>query len=273
MNCPYGAVSTTRKRAKKTELGYTTYFCPKCQRTFHERTGTPFNYLETPTDVVFLVVLWRLRYKLSLRDVAEMFLERGFVFTHETVGEWEARFAPLIADQLRTKWLGKAGKSWYVDETSIKVQGKWCYLYRAIDRDGNLVDSRLSEKRDMDAAKQFFKQALAVVGHAPESVTTDGHRSYPRAVRETLGHEVVHRTNVYLNNRIEQDHRGIKQRSYPMRGFGSFASAASFCRAFDEIRQFFRVRMSREQKISLAHKREVFRQQLDALKTLVSVAM
>ena len=124
----------------------------------------------------------------------------------------------------------------------------------------------------MDAAKQFFKQAMAVVGHAPESVTTDGHRSYPRAVRETLGHEVVHRTNVYLNNRIEQDHRGIKQRYYPMRGFGSFASAARFCRAFDEIRQFFRVRTSREQKVSLAQKREVFRQQYDALKTLVLMA-
>jgi transposase-like protein len=64
----------------------------------------------------------------------------------------------------------------------------------------------------MDAAKQFFAQALAVVGHAPETVTTDGHRLYPRAVRETLGHEVAHRTNAYLNNRIEQDHRGIKQR-------------------------------------------------------------
>ena len=83
----------------------------------------------------------------------------------------------------------------------------------------------------MEAAKQFFEQALTVVGHAPASVTTDGHHSYPRAVRETLGNEVVHRTNVYLNNRIEQDHRGIKQRYYPMHGFGSFASAARFCRA------------------------------------------
>jgi putative transposase len=145
-------------------------------------------------------------------------------------------------------------------------------LSRSTRHDGNLVASRLSEKRDRDAAKQFFKQALAVVGHAPELVTTDRHRSYPRAVRETLGHQVVHRTNVSLNNRIEQDHRGIKQRYYPMRGFGSFASAARFCRAFDEIRRFFRVRISREQKGSLAQKREVFRQQLDALKTLVSEA-
>lgn len=120
-------------------------------------------------------------YKLSLRDVAEIFLERSFVFTHETVRDWEKRFAPLIADRLWTKRRGQAGTSWYVDETYIKVHGKWRYLYRAIDGDGNLVDSRLSEKRDMDAAQQFFKQAMAVVGHAPKSVTTDGHRSYSRA--------------------------------------------------------------------------------------------
>ncbi len=74
MNCPYCAVSTTRKRAKKTELGYTTFFCSACHRTFNERTGTPFNYLEVPTDIVLLVVLWRLRYKLSLRDVREVVL-------------------------------------------------------------------------------------------------------------------------------------------------------------------------------------------------------
>lgn len=90
------------------------------------------------------------------------------------------------------------------------MHGKWCSLSRAIDADGNLVDSRLSEKRDMDAAKQFFQQAVAVIGHVPESVTTDGHRSYPRAVRERMGNDGAHRTNVYVNNRREQDHRGIK---------------------------------------------------------------
>jgi transposase-like protein len=149
------------------------------------------------------VVFWRLRYKLSLRDLAEMFLARGFLFTHETVRDWEERFAPLIADQLRTKRRGQAGISWYVDETDVKVHGKWCYLSRAIDQDGNLVDSRLSEKRDMDAAKQFFKQAGARVGHTPEQVTTDGHTSYPRAIRETMSSNVQHRTNKYLNNRLQ----------------------------------------------------------------------
>jgi transposase-like protein len=75
----------------------------------------------------------------------------------------------------------------------------------------------------MEAAKRFFKQAIAVVGHAPECVTTDGHDSYPRAIREILGGDILHRCNPYPNNRLEQDHRGIKQCYYPMRGFGSFA--------------------------------------------------
>jgi hypothetical protein len=107
------------------------------------------------------------------------------------------------------------------------------------------------EKREMEAVKRFFKQATDVVGHRPERVTTDGHDSYPRAIRETLGGDVLHRTNRYLNNRLEQDHRGIKQRYYPMRGFGSVASASRFCRAFDEVRQFFRVRTTMKQQVSL----------------------
>ncbi len=117
MNCPHCTATVTRKRAKKTKLGYTTFFCSYCRCTFNERTSTPFNFLEFPTDVVLLAVLWRLRYKLSLRDVAEMFLARGFTFTHEAIRDWETRFAPLIAQQLRTKRQGQAGKSWYVDET------------------------------------------------------------------------------------------------------------------------------------------------------------
>jgi putative transposase len=177
-----------------------------------------------------------------------------------------------MTDQLRAKRRGLAGRSWYVDETYVSVKGKWCYLYRAIDRDGNVVDSLLSEKRDLEAAKRFFGQAVDVVGHAPERVTTDGHDSYPRAIRETLGSDVLHRTNRYLNNRLEQDHRGIKQRYSSMRGFGSVASAARFCRAFDEVRQFFRVRTTMKQSVSLAHQRKVFRHQLDALKAMVLVA-
>jgi transposase-like protein len=130
----------------------------------------------------------------------------------------------------------------------VKVAGKWCYLYRAIDRDGNLVDSMLSEKRDMQAAKRFCAQANDVVGRKPTRVTTDGHDSYPHAIRGVLGRKVEHRTSRYLNNRMEQDHRGIKQRYYPMRGFGSLGSASRFCRAFDEQRHYFRYRTEAKEK-------------------------
>jgi transposase-like protein len=166
--------TTTTELPKRTTLGYRTFRCSTCRRRFNERTGTPYNYLGFPTDIVLLVVLWRVRYKLSLRDLAEMFLERGLAFTHEAVREWEARFAPLLTDKLRAKRTGQAGCSWHVDETYIRVAGKWKYLYRAIDRDGNLVDSLLSDHRDMDAAKRFFTAALDVAGEAPERVTTDG---------------------------------------------------------------------------------------------------
>ncbi|GHO63093.1 hypothetical protein KSC_019850 [Ktedonobacter sp. SOSP1-52] len=111
-----------------------------------------------------------------------------------------------------------------------------------------------------------------MVGHAPERVTSDGHDSYPRAIRETFGSAVTHRCNPYLNNRLEQDHRGIKQRYYPMRGFGNFSSAARFCRAFDEMRQFFRFRTTMKQHVSLADQRRLFCHRLDTLKAIVVIA-
>ena len=272
MPCPHCAVTVTTERPKRTSLGYRTFRCSRCRKICNERTGTPFNHLQAPTDVVLLVVLWRLRYKLSLRDVAEMFLERGFVFTHETVRDWEARFAPLVAAQLRAKRRGTAGTKWHADETYIKVNGRWCYLYRAIDREGDLVDARLSPTRDMDAAQRFFAQALALAGAAPAQVTTDGHDAYPRAIRETLGPEIQHRTSRYKNNRIEQDHRGIKQRYYPMRGFGSFASAARFCPAFEEQRQYFRPVSRSGEHVSLAERRRRFRERWATVVAEMAVA-
>ena len=117
MACPHCSSSETSRRRRRTSLGYRTFACHACRRVFNERTGTPFNDLQHPTDIVLLTVLWRLRYKLSFRDVAEMLLQRGLEVTHETVREWEFRFAPLLSEQLRAKRRGRAGGSWYVDET------------------------------------------------------------------------------------------------------------------------------------------------------------
>ena len=213
------------------------------------------NRTQYPSDVIALVVLWRLRYKLSLRDLAEMFLIRGIVFSYEAVRDWEAKLTPALAETLRRRRRGKVGRSWYVDETYVKVQGRWCYLYRAIDTSGALVDVRLSETRDMAAATAFFRSAKTVTGITPARVTTDGHDSYPRAIRTELGEGVRHRTNRYLNNRIEQDHRGIKGRYQPMRGFKSGSSAGRFCRSFDELRNFLRPRSNRNQHVPANHRR------------------
>jgi putative transposase len=133
------------------------------------------------------VVLWRVRYKLSLRDLPEMFLERDIVFTHEAVRDWEAQLAPLLSEMLRKHRRGRMGCSWYVDETYIKVKGRWAYLYGAIDRDGNLVDVLLSETRDKTAAEAFFRSARIVTGSVPARVTTDGHDAYPGAIKAELG--------------------------------------------------------------------------------------
>ena len=117
MNCPHCQTDHTKKLDDVTDLGYSRYRCRLCGRRFNQRTGTPFNYLEFPTDIVFQVVVFRLLFKLSLRDLVRMFLLRGYEFTHETVRDWEERFAPLLAEHLRRKRQGKIGSRWYVDET------------------------------------------------------------------------------------------------------------------------------------------------------------
>src|SRR3954462_13428010 len=106
MLCPHCCSAKTTERSDRTAHGYRRFRCQNCGRRFNERTGSVLNRLQLPTDVVFLIVLWRLRMKLSLRDLAEMFLIRGLVFTHEAVRDWEAKLAPLLAEGLR-----RAGKA------------------------------------------------------------------------------------------------------------------------------------------------------------------
>jgi transposase-like protein len=271
MDCPHCHSAQTTRLQRTTGLGYAVFRCQRCGGTFNERTGTPFNFIEVPTDIVFQVLFHRVRYQLSYRDVAEMFLLRGFDFTHETVRDWEARFAPIFADQLRAKRKGKAGHKWYVDETYVKVKGQWCYLYRAIDQEGNLVDSRLSQTRDMEAAKAFFKQTQDVA-ESPALVVTDGLRSYPRAIAEVLGPAVEHKPVSCTANRIEQDHRGIKRRYYPTLGFHDFDAAQRFCRVVDEVHHFFRPRRWMGEVVSLAERRAHFLQRVAELHNLFASA-
>lgn len=260
MSCPHCSFPETTLLPKPTSLGYLRFQCDHCHRTFNERTGTDFNFLEVRPDIVFQVLIWRFRYKLSLRDLAEMFLLRGFRFTHEAVRAWEERFGERVAALLWHKRRGRAGRAWRADETYVKVRSKWVYLYRAIDACGELVDVMLSEQRDVSAAKAFFRGAHFVVGRKPKHVTTDGHPAYGRAIRETLGKKLEHAVcHGYVgNHELEQDHRAIKQRYYPTLGYKQMRSAARFCRTFEELRNYFRPRSMMGEQWPLSRRRERF---------------
>jgi putative transposase len=186
VTCPHCRSGEVSRRRGRTELGYHRFRCRSCRRRFNERTGTPFNDIRFPSDIAVLAVLWRLRYKLSFRDVAEMLLERGFSLTHQTVRDWEGGFAPILADRLRAK-RGRAGVSWYIDETYVKRAGRWCQLYRAIDGDGQLIGSMLSEKRDKHAARRFLRRLTATLPTRARSAGFSGGRSYTgqRSTRTT----------------------------------------------------------------------------------------
>ena len=214
MACSDCASTATTRRKGRTALGYRRFRCQACRRRFNERTGTPFNDLQYPTDIVLLAVLWRLRYKLGFRDVAELLLERGFEVTHETIRAWEVRFATLLADQLRAKRRGQAGGSWYLDKTYVKVAGRWCYLYRAIDREGVLLDSMRSEHRDKHAARRFLVRSFPTTraGHrallawlrrfgAVERVGVEGTGSYGAGLARFLHAEGVTVVEVNRPNR------------------------------------------------------------------------
>jgi transposase-like protein len=128
-------------------------------------------------------VRWYLRFKLSYRDLVEMMAERGLAMAHTTIMRWVHRYAPEF-ERRWNRFARPAGLSWRVDETYVRIRGKWVYLYRAVDREGNTVDFRLSTRRDVAAAKAFFRKAIKSQGSAPRTITLDGYAASHRAVHE-----------------------------------------------------------------------------------------
>lgn len=180
-------------------------------------------------EVIVLCVRWYLSFKLSSRDLVEMMAERGIALAHTTILRWVQRYVP----EFEKRWSLYARPvcgSWRCDETYIKVKGRWTYLYRAVDKHGRTVDFLLSERRDVAAAKRFFRKAIKHNG-TPRVITLDAYAASHRAITElksegTMPRRVRVRSSKYLNNRIEQDHRRVKQRIRPMLGFKRFETAA-----------------------------------------------
>jgi putative transposase len=186
-------------------------------------------------SVILLCVRWYLAYNLSLRNLEEMLAERGISVDHATIHRWVVRYSPELLKRFNARKRAVTGK-WYVDESYIKVRGRWMYLYRAIDSNGDTVEFYFSERRDLLAAKRFLRQALKRHGR-PERIVIDGSRTNREAILSCDAESRLQdrsrrrlkpiriRQIQYLNNRIEQDHRAVKRRVRSMLGFKSADSA------------------------------------------------
>jgi len=186
--------------------------------------GNPFKWRHYEASVILLCVTWYLRYALSYRDLAEMMSERGLLIEHTTIYRWVQDYAPEIEQRSRPH-LKKSNDSWRVDETYVKVRGKWMYLYRAVDSSGQTLDFQLNATRSKRAARRFFKKLLGSPHvSTPRVINVDQNAAYPGAIHDLkqdglLPEDCQLRPVKYLNNIVEQDHRFIKRRVKPGLGF------------------------------------------------------
>jgi transposase-like protein len=177
--------------------------------------GSAFAGYRFPPEIIGLAVRWYLRFGLSYRDVEELLAERGIDVDHVTIYRWVRRFTPLLIEAARPCRHSVTGR-WFVDETYVKVAGRWRYVYRAVDQYGQIIDVYVSTRRDLRAARRFFASAVGAHG-APEEIVTDKAPALARAITELLP-GTVHDTTQHANNRIECDHGRLKARLQPMRG-------------------------------------------------------
>ena len=195
-----------------------------------KHNSTLFKWRHYASDIILLCVRWYCKYSLSYRNLEEMMRERGLEVDHVTVWRWVQAYAPEINKRMRP-YLKLAGASYRIDETYVKVGKSWKYLYRALDKDGSTIEFMLCAKRDVSAAKRFFKKVMkADHRRLPFSISVDKHASYPEAFTTSQEEKVIPfdcklRRVKYLNNVIEQDHRFIRRRWRNMQCFRSFHTA------------------------------------------------
>ncbi|XMB85443.1 IS6 family transposase [Mycoplasmatota bacterium WC44] len=191
-----------------------------------------FKWKHYQHEIIILCVRWYLKYPLSYRNLQEMMEERGLYLNHTTIYRWVIEYSPILNRNLR-KHLRKTNDSWRMDETYLKFNGEWMYLYRAVDSKGDTIDFWLSKKRDKRAAKKFFRKALRSPHNSnPRVITTDKYAATISTIKNEiklgkLNPKTKHRSSKYMNNIVEQDHRHIKRITNNMLGFKHFKSACS----------------------------------------------
>jgi len=182
-----------------------------------------------------------LRFPLSLRNVEDLLFERGIDICHETVRHWWNRFGPMFAADIKRQRInrmrGITQWRWHLDEMFVKINGETHYLWRAVDHEGEILESYVTKKRDKKAALRFFKKALKNNG-SPVEVVSDGLRSYPAALKD-LGIEDRREVRRWLNNRVENSHLPLRRRERVMQRFRRMKSPQKFASVHANIHNHF----------------------------------
>src|SRR5665647_965533 len=205
------------------------------------KPASPFRYFHSSPEVIRMVVMLYVRYPLSLRNVEDLLFERGYDLCHETVRLWWNRFGPLFAADIRkqrvSRMRGYTQWRWHLDEVYVKINGELHYLWRAVDHEGEILESFVTKKRDKSAALAFMKKALKRHGKV-EAIVTDGLRSYPAAMRD-LGNLDRREMGRWLNNRAENSHLPFRRRERAMLRFRRMKSLQKFASVHASLHNHF----------------------------------
>jgi len=208
------------------------------------KVDNPFRYFNSSPEVIRLVVMMYVRFPLSLRNVEDLLFERGIDICHETVRLWWNRFGPLFAADIRrqrvSRMRGFRHWRWHFDEVFVKINGERHYLWRAVDHEGEVLESYVTKKRDKSAALQFFKKALKRHG-SPATIVTDGLKSYPAAMKD-LGVEERREMGRWMNNRSENSHLPFRRRERVMLRFRQMKSLQKFASVHANVHNHFKLR-------------------------------
>lgn len=183
------------------------------------KNHNPFRYFKTSPEVIRLAVMMYIRFPLSLRNVEDLLHERGIDICHETVRYWWNRFGPLFASEIRKSRIGKprsySNWRWHLDEVFVKINGETHYLWRAVDHEGEVLESFVTKRRDRKAALAFLKKAMKRYGR-PKVIVTDRLKSY-RAAMKVMGNQAAQEVGRWKNNRAENSHLPFRRRERAMK--------------------------------------------------------